>query len=360
MKRVFTHILVLLLSGICAGGAWADVLALESGESLSGRLVRISDGTVVFRTSLQGQMMAATENVAALSTSENLVVTLDDDEILYGSFRNRDGAPYFQPLDGGEAYPLDLERVVEATPIPRGTGTTEVDSAQWGVRGALGLQARTGTQDALSPVARLNFSRRGAGPELRGGLAFEPMHSEFLEWMRGDALLMGGGDAAWYPYAGLEMERDTDRALEFRTGLSLGLGRVIGGLEEETRRGRLEGLLGVQALHETWDSRHLPRQGPWHAPWDARARESMLNLQLGLRYTRLLAWGTSLEHVSMFYPRLTPFGEWRASTETALTVPMRARLRLRLNLLIEHESDPPFHRIEPWSGTLGASVQLDF
>ena len=49
---------VICIAGLVLAGvnAAADVLVLDSGESLSGSLIRIKEGTLTYKTSLSGQM----------------------------------------------------------------------------------------------------------------------------------------------------------------------------------------------------------------------------------------------------------------------------------------------------------------
>ena len=98
-------ITALILAGVNAS---ADVLVLDSGESLSGSLIRIKEGTLTFKTSLSGQMMVPVDTVKSLVTDKNYVVTRGDGATRYGRFSSRDAASVLIPLNGADAEPVDL------------------------------------------------------------------------------------------------------------------------------------------------------------------------------------------------------------------------------------------------------------
>ena len=104
----------------CAG---ADILVLEDGERLSGQVVRVTGGTLVFRTTLSGQMMVPMDTVETLATQGNLVISMRDERIHYGRFARQTGQPQILPLDGSPPRTVDLAQVEEALPIPSPPGS---------------------------------------------------------------------------------------------------------------------------------------------------------------------------------------------------------------------------------------------
>ncbi|HNT87672.1 MAG TPA: hypothetical protein PKL84_07380, partial [Candidatus Hydrogenedentes bacterium] len=111
--------LCIAFAGFLAGAIVdADVVKLNDQDTLTGSVVRIVEGTLVFRTSLAGQVMAPMDTLRGLTTDANMVITLTGDKVLYGKFRNTPEGQQVVPLDGGPPAPLVLAEVAEAMPIP--------------------------------------------------------------------------------------------------------------------------------------------------------------------------------------------------------------------------------------------------
>lgn len=108
--------------------ARSDLVVLENGESLSGALVRVRDNTLVFRTSLGGQMMSPMTNVKSLVIDGPLYIRMVDGQVFYGTLTVKEGAPVVLPLDGTPAVPISLENIQETLAIPKPLkGQTEAE-----------------------------------------------------------------------------------------------------------------------------------------------------------------------------------------------------------------------------------------
>jgi hypothetical protein len=97
---------------------WSDLLTLQSGETLSGRLLRIKNSTLVFRTSLEGQMMLPVDRAKKLTTDALFSIQLSDGETLIGRFGQSEEGQVLFPPDPTRTLRLTLEGITEALPIP--------------------------------------------------------------------------------------------------------------------------------------------------------------------------------------------------------------------------------------------------
>jgi len=350
------------MSILIAGAARADLLVLDSGESLSGTTIRVAEGTLVFRTTLAGQMMVPMDQVYALTTAANLFVGMADETVHYGRLAMRDKQPRLLPLDGREARPIDLAQVNEAIPIPSPPGSGEADYearlAEWRATIEAGVQWHGGNRDHLDLISRLELSRKSETSSFESDVLMERADpDDFPSFIRGEAELRGRGDRPLQPYLQARAERDTDAALDLRAGLSLG---VIRPLLENGAHG-LDALAGLDYTHEEWDPAPLrSNEGPVLFAGDSQRTTGELNLQLGLRYSRALFGSGTLNGDVVFYPALTNLGDLRARSQTALTFPLSTRLRLRLDLLIDFDNQPEFHGLNEWDAAVGASVRVAF
>ena len=347
-----------LLCGTLAG---ADVVLLQDRDAFSGQVLRIEDGILVFRTAHTGQLMAPMDSVRSLKTNNNLMITLEDERVLYGRFEAGD-KQLLIPLDGGDPLPLDLSAVLEGIVIPSESRAEEEapDVQEWRSVLGTGLQFRDGASDSLEPFLHLEVLREREADRLHGALRLERSDSEdFPAWLRGSLQWEGTDEAARvHPYAAWGIERDRNNILELRTDLSLGVAYPFDWSEQET----LHALLGLNLDYEAWDAAALrDRQGNRVFLEDLRRRGLHLNVQLGLRYSRAL-WGerASIKESLTLYPSISDWGDMRMRSETILRMEVTPRLQLRFDLMVDFDNRPDYDGYADWITTIGAGFEYRF
>lgn len=345
--------IALFLAPVAPAAAAGDWVVLEGGDALSGRVVRIADGVLVFRTALHGQMMAPVDTLEGLSTERNLAITLQDDTTLYGRFVREDGVIFVEPLDGSPRRPVALGEVWEALPIPAGAPRAEPE-----IRGSIevGVRGRASTEDTLEPYARIGLSGEGARTAFDATLMAERADAgDFPRLAQGAIEVRGlSGERATVPFGALDVERDQVRALDLRAQLTLGFLHELSASGEH----RVQAVGGVGAAYDEWSLRYLRSVSRrWHG---RGASGGEVNLPLGLRFSRALFGDGEFAGDIMVYPSLTRLGELRARSAAALAYPIGQRLQLRLNLQLDYESAPEFRGLDHWSTSVGAGMRLDF
>ncbi len=340
-----------LLSGLAASG---DVVELGSGESLSGTIVRVDDGILVFRTSLKGQIMAPLDTLKSLSSEANLVLTLTDGTTLYGRLTKKDDGVYLLPLDRGVTRSVDLAQVRTAMIIP----STPLDAPlskealqEWRTSMQSGVVVRDAHPGHADSVSRVEAGRDTADTRIRAEAIVERSDTQEMPgFLRGTASASGSGEAGAAPFAEVQAERDTIKSLDLRTGLSLGLFQQL----VQTPKQQLSGAAGINLTRETWGD-------PTRAQSAYGITEDEVNLHLGLRYSRVLFGAGELSSQVTFFPNLMDTADVRARSETAFTVPLiQSKLLLRLNILLDYE--PARNRLAPEElrTEFGAGLGLKF
>lgn len=337
--------------------ASADLLVLDNGESLTGQTSRIDDGILVFRTSLAGQMMVPVDTIKSLSTDANLILTLQDKQVFYGRLTEKEAKPYLQPIDGGGQRPIDLAQIAEAMPIPS-PPQSALDSpgamAEWKSSLESGFVQHSGNKTYGDAFARAQVSHAGPRADLRANLFLERADTdEFPRVFRGQAELRRMGESDFQPFASFQAERDTNAALNLRTGLTLGLNAKL----LDTGDQSLEALAGLNAAYEEWDAANSEAA---IAGMDLSKTGTELNVHLGLRFARAL-WGNGIFTGDVtLLPALSELGDLRARSEAAIMFPVYKRLQLRLNLLVDYDSHPEFRDLNRWDASFGAGLHVDF
>ncbi len=346
---------VICIAGLVMAGmnAVADVLVLDSGESLSGSVIRVKEGTLTYKTSLSGQMMVPMDTVKSLDTDRNFVVTLGDGSTRYGRFSQKETANVILPLNGAAPEPVDLRGLKEAILIPSspsspsllGGPLTEGTAAS----ADLGVRFRAGGREGFAPVLRGELGGRDEKKAWSAGIAGSTEDNNGgLDYLSMQARLRGlGGGVKPYIWAGLD--RDTNQALELRGHLALGLYKAF----MPAANNALDAYLGFDVAREEASPKGIGISG------DAE-RRSDVALHLGLRYYSLLSRHLTLIGALDLFPTLNDLGGLRAATETSLLFPLSERLRLRLDFRVGYDGDPLVRGVPKWSASVGAGVGVDF
>lgn len=355
MTHYFRHRMLLFFPLFLGVAAWGDVVELGSGESLSGSIVRVDDGVLVFRTSLKGQIMAPVDTLKSLSSEANLMLVMTGGGTLYGRLTKKDDRTYLVPLDRGATRPVDLAQIQSAMVIPSTPSDESLSKEalqEWRATIQSGVVVRDARPGYVDSVSRVEAGRDTGDTRLRAEALVERADpKDFPRLLRGTASASGSGEAGAAPFAEVQAERDLMKSLDLRTGLSLGLFQEL----VQTPKQQISGAAGINVTHETWDNART------RAAHEYTVSDDELNLHLGLRYSRILFGSSELASQLTVFPSLIDTGEVRARSDTAVTVPLiQSRLLLRLNVLLDYE--PARNRMGPdeLRTEFGAGLGLKF
>ncbi len=348
MKKQGVIALLLLIWGAIMFSASADLLQLSNGDSLSGHLVRIQEGVLVFRTTLKGQIMAPVDTVQNLQTEDAWMLTMMQEDVFYGRLRMKDNETWLYPLSSSQSpHPLTLSQIQEALEIPdtSASHSEEEGPPQWKMAMESGVRNRTGSRGEADAYLRLGLQYQDTTLKARSEVLVERADpDDFPQTAHGDVLVQGNSDADTQPYVNLNLQRDTIAAIDARTQLSLGLTHSLASNDTFT----LAGFSALSFSHEQWEA-------------DERSTvENKGQLQLGLRVSQVLFGKGELSENLFFYPSFTEIGAMRAASETRLRWPVSKALHLRLNIALEYDSEPALSHIDPWQSFFGAGIQVDF
>jgi len=105
-------VLAMLMVFLWCGTAIADELLMKNGDRLQGKVVSMSLGKLVFKTSYAGDITIKWNEVARLTTDKPVEAYLRDEEVLLGKISAaEDGELILEPADGGPPMPVQLGQV---------------------------------------------------------------------------------------------------------------------------------------------------------------------------------------------------------------------------------------------------------
>ena len=343
--------LILLL----AASARADLLVTANGESLSGDLTRVVEGVLVFKTSLEGQMMVPVSEVKSLTTEKSWVVTESGGAVHVGRFVPQ-GIEEVAG-EGGEVKVIELTMSsVDSAKLVPGQAAVPAGETRWESEAGAGVRAFEGTEDGVEPLARLGTRRWGERVNTSLQLQFDATGGDDgPPYFTGSFEVSSASEASWVPFVEALVERNTNEALRVRTGLTLGMRYHFSTAEGGPR---LEGIAGLGANYGEWSRGYLERQALWERS-DGEAH-SEVNALLGLRYSRGIwgggHWSTGLS----LMPSLTDADDFRAGAASTVTYPVTSRLELRLEMLMNYDHQPAFSALDRLDTSLGASLEWNF
>ena len=305
----------------------ADVVELQDGSRLVGRIERISDGKLRIATGFAGVLEVDFAQLAAFSTEDRLFLAFESGNQLFGQVTHVDGKLEIHTDDGT----MDITRAVlrggwregdtnpllpppPAAPAPRTwkyelsfdlsgkTGNSERLSLGGGAKASLDTD-----KDRLLLYVRGNHSEESGvrtADDLAGGIDYENRFSGRHHW-----------------YTRLELAQDRIQELQLRTTAAVGYGYYF--LKGE--RHRLRGRVGVLYRHESYETGD-PNSTP--------------GLDVGLHHMLMVSdWG-KLETDISYAPSFENLADYRVYHESALDVPLgRSDMwKLRLGVANDYTS----------------------
>ena len=315
MFRKFCFVVFLLL----AVDAQADLLVLDNGDRITGRLDSISGGKAIFDTSYAGRIWVEMAHIRTLETEEAYAVRVGD-QMMAGTFAD---AGDRQQLVGDEQVTiLNWESVRSAT---QSRNTLSKFAQEWGAHLDLSLSLAEGnsTTEAFNALLELDYQddlnahlvtallarEEGEGLLTRDQLDIDYGYKRFL-------------NERWYGAGNAEYFQDTLKEVDYRITLGAGVGvQFIDNSIEN-----LASDLGISAVKEDigGDSEVEPA------------------LRLGVDYQRfVLAKTIELFHRQSILQLLGNEKSQVFSSSTGIRFAYNDRIDTNFRIDVAYESDPP-------------------
>jgi len=319
--RRFGRIMVIAAAALCwmAGTALADEVHLKNGDRLSGELLRMEGGKLIFKTSYAGEVTINWEEVASLSTEKPLKVILTDQTAVEGATVAT--AAGKMKLDTGKleqpaSFALADVQAINPQPKPA------VKIKTWVNAGFSSEKGNTDSEDfSLTGQfeARMEKSRFTAYGEY-----FHEKDDGITNINNWD--ILGGYDyfisEKWYAYGKAKFEQDEFADLDLRSQLSAGIGYQI--FESETLN------LNVAAGPGYVDENFIV------APDESfSAAMGFINYDQYF-FDKLF----QLFHRSNGYWSFEDSSDWRIYTRQGIRIPIRGGLNATLQYNYDYDNEP--------------------
>ena len=204
--------------------AAADELRLKNGDRISGTLVAMEEGKLIFKTSYAGEVSITWEEISTMSTEAPIRVVLSDETALNGITQSAEAGKMKMRMGKiVETVSFDLKEVRAINPKPAATepAVKTKGHVNIGITSTKG-NSETGTQHFDGEfVARTEKNRFTIGGEFNRAEddGAKTVNNAFGS-LKYDHFLT----RQWYLYSSASFEKDEFKDLDLRTTLGLGAG----------------------------------------------------------------------------------------------------------------------------------------
>lgn len=320
MRANARHRVVLVVLGAFAGTAHADTILLDSGDRLSGKILRYENGRYELETSYAGIVRIDGGRVVSVDMTDEVTMLLEDRSRRVGRLIVTGGQMAVRRSAEADPIPVDRRTVVTMSPGRQ-------DDSEWRIAGraALGASDTAGNTE----VRRLNFdgevtARRDLdrvtfnGRGNQASQAASQTEANATVGLKYDRFV----SRRWYAYGAGTLEHDQLKDLRLRR--TFGAGSGFQAIDTEHTTLALEGGLD-RVLTEFFDS----------------PAEQTVAARLALRFDHwLIEDRAQFFHYEQNYLSLRALAASFLRTQTGLRLPISRRLSANLQLNVDWDGDP--------------------
>ncbi|MBN2034356.1 MAG: DUF481 domain-containing protein [Deltaproteobacteria bacterium] len=319
-SKVISIVMTAVFVSLISAWASADEVWLKNGDRLTGKVLSLEGGALVFSTTYAGDISIRWDEVVNLKTEEPSKVVLSDETTLKGPISpGQGGKVSVKPEKLAEPVTTDLASVKIINPKPPKPPLTTT------LRVNLGAGFATGNTDKEDIYADGEFMARTDQNRYTIGGLYRRAESDNVKtedktmgYIKYDHFFT----KKWYAYANANAERDEFKDLDLRSTLGVGVGYQI--IDSERTNLSLEG--GVSYVNENYV---IAEDNSFTAGrWGLRFDHFLLpkSLQYFLYHTGLQSLEDS-EDLLLF-------------TETGFRVPFYKNLNLTAQMNWEYNKSP--------------------
>ena len=318
-----SRILVLLLAvTIFAQSGYSDEVKFTNGNSLTGKIVHLKDGKLVFNSDVAGEVTAELSNIQTLSSDEPVTVNLKDGtsftQILLAA---EDGKFYIQGSDAISAQEFNVADIVSINPpIPKWTGdlsvgitSTHGNTKARSITGSAKLKKRT---DKDRTTISADYAKTEQEDPVTG-------QDEAIEdWWKAKAKYDYFFSKKMYGYIDTRYEKDAVAELDRR--VTVGVGAGYQWIESDNMNFSTE--LGLASLYEKFDNQ--------------TDSNSEISFQLGYNFDKKLRKNLTFINDLTYYPALDKFSDYYLTTTAELRANFTKTFFTNFKVIFDYDTTP--------------------
>jgi putative salt-induced outer membrane protein YdiY len=304
----------------------ADELVLKNGDRLTGKIVHLVGGKLVFKSDVAGQVTVSLSNIQTFSSDDQITVNLKDNT----GFKQKvlsAGAGRFA-VEGTEDLKSQQFAVADIVsinpPIPKWTGDISV-----GITSTHGNTKTEMISANANATKRTEKDRTTASADYAKGEQEDPDTGETVtieDWWRARGKYDYFFSKKAYGYLDVRYEKDAVAELDRR--VIVGVGGGYQWIESDEMNFSTE--LGLASLYEKFDNQ--------------TDSNSELSLQLGYNFDKKLRENIKFTHDLTYYPAIDKFSDYYLTTTAGIRADFTEQLFLTLKAIFNYDVTPAIGR----------------
>jgi len=384
-------------------GSWAhgDTLFLENGDRLTGKLVELRAGVIIFETTYAGELKVQQEHVDAIETEAPWTVELRNGEIVTGPIQpSAQGVIVGGRGEGAAIESIGVIAADESGLAPPPEEPPAEKPKHWSGAVEAGASITTGETDTADASAKITavWEKNRKKLTLSASTFYGEVESEVnTRRYFAEADFQYHIKERFYTYTATSLEHDAGRRLDLRWLIGGGFGYDL--IQADNLLWSVEA--GLDYQHERWN-RFAPRErldaqdafftqniadirGILSAlradltltPALARriagvsrrvaegfpddiTEEDDISLRIAAHYEQQLFTASSVSADLVLRPEFDDFGDYRLTSDVQWATALNDRLSLRLNWLSEYDSNPGSEDAEEWDNKFITAIGYEF
>ena len=319
----------ILIALVCltlfAQSGQADELVLKNGDRLTGKIVHLVDGKLVFKSDVAGEVTVELSNIQTFSSDNPVTINLKDETGFTQKISSAEAGKF--AIEGSESMKAQQFAVADIVsinppikPIPKWTGDISV-----------GITSTHGNTKTEMISANANFTKRTekdrttVSTDYAKGTQQDPDTGEDVtieDWWRAKGKYDYFFSKKMYGYLDGRYEKDAVAELDRR--MIIGLGAGYQWIESDDMNFSSE--FGLASLYEKFSNQS--------------DSNSEITLQLGYNFDKKLRKNIKFVHDMTYYPSIDKVSDYYLTTTAGLRADFTETFFLTLKAILNYDSTP--------------------
>ena len=315
-------LILLLAVTLFVQTGYSDEVKFTNGNSLTGKIVQLTDGKLVFNSDVSGKITAELSNIQTLNSDEAIIVNLKDgtgfnQKILASSA----GKFFIEGSDAIGAQEFNVADIVSINPpVPKWTGdmsagltSTHGNTKARSITGSTKLKKRT---DKDRTTISADYAKTTQEDQVTG------QDESIEDWWKAKAKYDYFFSKKMYGYIDTRYEKDAVAELDRR--VTVGGGGGYQWIESDNMNFSTE--LGLASLYEKFDNQ--------------TSSNSEISFQLGYNFDKKLRKNLSFIHELTYYPAIDKFSDYYLTTTGELRANFTETFFVNFKTIVDYDATP--------------------
>ena len=307
----------------------ADELVLKNGDHLTGKILHLVEGKMLFKSDAAGDVTVGLADIQTFSSAEAITVNLKDGtgfkQKVLGAEAGRFSVQGTEDLKTQQFAVADIVSInPPPKPIPRWTG--EVSA---GIASTHGNTKTETISASANATKRTENDRTTVSADYAKGKQEDPTTGETVtteDWWRAKGKYDYFFSKKGYGYLDVRYEKDAVAQLDRR--MIVGVGGGYQWIESDDMNFSTE--IGLASLYEKFDNQ--------------TDSNSELSLQMGYNFDKKLRKNIKFTHDLTYYPAIDKFSDYFLTTTAGVRADFTEKLFLTFKAILNYDASPAIGR----------------